>query len=75
MPGGGVDGALQTEPAAYVRARTPSAPKQPTPRPRSPPSADTGSPGDIAATVSHLVSDAGRNITGASIAVDGGFTA
>ncbi|HEX5597403.1 MAG TPA: 3-oxoacyl-ACP reductase family protein [Micromonosporaceae bacterium] len=31
-------------------------------------------PSDVAATVSHLAGDGGRHITGASIAVDGGFT-
>jgi len=34
-----------------------------------------GTPGDIAATVAHLASEAGRFITGAAIAVDGGTTA
>ncbi|MEU4891033.1 SDR family oxidoreductase [Streptomyces sp. NPDC044780] len=34
-----------------------------------------GRPSEIAATVSHLAGDDGRYITGASIAVDGGFTA
>ncbi|AEB42782.1 SDR family oxidoreductase [Micromonospora maris] len=33
------------------------------------------SPADVAATVSHLVGDGGRHISGASIAVDGGATA
>ncbi|MFV2104374.1 SDR family NAD(P)-dependent oxidoreductase [Micromonospora sp. LOL_024] len=32
-------------------------------------------PADVAATVSHLVGDGGRHITGASIAIDGGATA
>jgi 3-oxoacyl-[acyl-carrier protein] reductase len=32
-------------------------------------------PGDIAATVAHLAGDAGRYVTGAAIAVDGGFAA
>ena len=32
-------------------------------------------PADVAATVSHLVGEGGRHITGASIAVDGGSTA
>ncbi|MGC5052507.1 SDR family NAD(P)-dependent oxidoreductase [Micromonospora sp. DT48] len=32
-------------------------------------------PADVAATVSHLVGEGGRHITGASIAVDGGATA
>ncbi|MFD7667892.1 SDR family NAD(P)-dependent oxidoreductase [Streptomyces sp. NPDC059788] len=32
-----------------------------------------GQPSDIAATVAHLAGDGGRYITGASIAVDGGF--
>ncbi|MFG1886635.1 SDR family NAD(P)-dependent oxidoreductase [Micromonospora sp. NPDC049051] len=34
-----------------------------------------GTPEDVAATVSHLVGEGGRHITGASIAVDGGATA
>ncbi|QPP05845.1 SDR family oxidoreductase [Streptomyces bathyalis] len=34
-----------------------------------------GEADDVAATVAHLVGDGGRNITGASIAVDGGFNA
>lgn len=34
-----------------------------------------GTPDDIAATVAHLAGPGGRNITGASIAVDGGVTA
>jgi 3-oxoacyl-[acyl-carrier protein] reductase len=34
-----------------------------------------GSADDVAATVAHLAGDAGRYITGASIAVDGGFAA
>ncbi len=34
-----------------------------------------GTPADVAATVSHLVGDGGRHITGATIAVDGGSTA
>ncbi|MGW3156500.1 SDR family NAD(P)-dependent oxidoreductase [Streptomyces sp. NPDC001089] len=34
-----------------------------------------GQPSDVAATVSHLAGDAGRYITGATIAVDGGFAA
>ncbi|MDJ0346144.1 3-oxoacyl-ACP reductase family protein [Streptomyces sp. H10-C2] len=34
-----------------------------------------GQPSDVAATVAHLAGDAGRYITGATIAVDGGFTA
>ncbi|MFE2938741.1 3-oxoacyl-ACP reductase family protein [Streptomyces sp. NPDC059255] len=34
-----------------------------------------GQPSDVAATVSHLAADAGRYITGAAIAVDGGFAA
>ncbi|GAB3055808.1 SDR family NAD(P)-dependent oxidoreductase [Micromonospora schwarzwaldensis] len=34
-----------------------------------------GTPEDVAATVSHLVGDGGRHITGASIAIDGGTTA
>ncbi|MFE9206102.1 SDR family NAD(P)-dependent oxidoreductase [Micromonospora sp. NPDC007230] len=34
-----------------------------------------GTPADVAATVSHLVGDGGRHITGASIAIDGGGTA
>jgi NAD(P)-dependent dehydrogenase (short-subunit alcohol dehydrogenase family) len=34
-----------------------------------------GSPEDIASVVAHLASDAGRFITGASIAVDGGYAA
>jgi 3-oxoacyl-[acyl-carrier protein] reductase len=33
------------------------------------------SPSDVAATVSHLAGVGGRHITGASIAIDGGFTA
>lgn len=36
---------------------------------------DYGRPEDIAATVLHLVGDGGRYITGAEIAVDGGFNA
>ncbi|MFE5138634.1 SDR family NAD(P)-dependent oxidoreductase [Streptomyces fagopyri] len=34
-----------------------------------------GQPSDVAATVSHLAGDAGRYVTGATIAVDGGFAA
>ncbi|MEU8259520.1 3-oxoacyl-ACP reductase family protein [Micromonospora sp. NPDC048999] len=34
-----------------------------------------GTPADVAATVSHLVGEGGRHITGASIAIDGGSTA
>ncbi|MEC4018175.1 SDR family NAD(P)-dependent oxidoreductase [Streptomyces sp. H27-D2] len=34
-----------------------------------------GTPSDIAATVAHLVGDGGRYISGAAIAVDGGFAA
>ncbi|MEU2612324.1 3-oxoacyl-ACP reductase family protein [Micromonospora sp. NPDC007271] len=34
-----------------------------------------GTPADVAATVSHLVGEGGRQITGASIAIDGGTTA
>lgn len=34
-----------------------------------------GTPEDVAATVSHLVGEGGRHITGASIAIDGGATA
>ncbi|MFE2032079.1 SDR family NAD(P)-dependent oxidoreductase [Streptomyces scopuliridis] len=34
-----------------------------------------GRPSDIAATVAHLAGDGGRYVTGASIAVDGGFAA
>ncbi|MET7706115.1 SDR family oxidoreductase [Micromonospora sp. NPDC005413] len=34
-----------------------------------------GTPADVAATVSHLVGEGGRHITGASIAIDGGATA
>ncbi|MEU3452640.1 3-oxoacyl-ACP reductase family protein [Micromonospora sp. NPDC006766] len=34
-----------------------------------------GTPHDVAATVSHLVGEGGRHITGASIAIDGGSTA
>ncbi|MFF4534512.1 SDR family NAD(P)-dependent oxidoreductase [Streptomyces sp. NPDC001407] len=34
-----------------------------------------GQPSDVAATVAHLAGDAGRYITGATIAVDGGFAA
>ncbi|MFD7288168.1 SDR family NAD(P)-dependent oxidoreductase [Streptomyces sp. NPDC059863] len=34
-----------------------------------------GRPADIAATVAHLAGDGGRYVTGASIAVDGGFAA
>jgi len=34
-----------------------------------------GQPSDVAATVAHLAGDAGRYVTGASIAVDGGFAA
>lgn len=34
-----------------------------------------GRPEDVAALVAHLASEAGRNITGASLAVDGGVTA
>ncbi|MEV7867181.1 3-oxoacyl-ACP reductase family protein [Streptomyces sp. NPDC088124] len=34
-----------------------------------------GQPSDVAATVSHLAGDAGRYVTGAAIAVDGGFAA
>ncbi|KUL49079.1 oxidoreductase [Streptomyces sp. NRRL F-4489] len=34
-----------------------------------------GEPGDVAATVAHLAGDGGRYITGAAIAVDGGFGA
>ncbi|MGW1997506.1 SDR family NAD(P)-dependent oxidoreductase [Embleya sp. NPDC001921] len=34
-----------------------------------------GQPSDVAATVAHLASEAGRYITGAAIAVDGGFAA
>ncbi|GGU79216.1 3-oxoacyl-ACP reductase [Streptomyces albospinus] len=34
-----------------------------------------GRPADVAATVAHLAGDGGRYITGASIAVDGGFAA
>jgi NAD(P)-dependent dehydrogenase (short-subunit alcohol dehydrogenase family) len=33
-----------------------------------------GTPEDVAATVSHLVGEGGRHITGASIAIDGGST-
>lgn len=33
-----------------------------------------GTPDDVAATVSHLVGEGGRHITGASIAIDGGST-
>jgi len=34
-----------------------------------------GDAADVAATVAHLVGDGARNVSGASIAVDGGFTA
>ncbi|MFJ2174540.1 3-oxoacyl-ACP reductase family protein [Streptomyces sp. NPDC087851] len=34
-----------------------------------------GQPSDIAATVAHLAGDSGRYVTGAAIAVDGGFAA
>ncbi|MFJ2395474.1 SDR family NAD(P)-dependent oxidoreductase [Streptomyces sp. NPDC087843] len=34
-----------------------------------------GQPSDVAATVAHLAGDAGRYVTGATIAVDGGFAA
>jgi 3-oxoacyl-[acyl-carrier protein] reductase len=34
-----------------------------------------GTPDDVAATVSHLAGDAGRFITAASVAIDGGITA
>ncbi|MFC5147354.1 SDR family oxidoreductase [Streptomyces aureoversilis] len=34
-----------------------------------------GAPDDIAAAVVHLAGDGGRYVTGASIEVDGGFTA
>jgi len=34
-----------------------------------------GTAADIAATVSHLAGDGGRYITGAAVAVDGGFAA
>ncbi len=34
-----------------------------------------GTPSDVAATVAHLAGDGGRYITGAAIAVDGGFAA
>lgn len=34
-----------------------------------------GEPADIAATVAHLAGDGGRYISGAAIAVDGGYAA
>lgn len=37
--------------------------------------ADYGRPEDIAATVLHLAGEGGRYITGAEIAVDGGYNA
>ncbi|WP_452448770.1 SDR family oxidoreductase [Nonomuraea turcica] len=72
-------------PAGHHRQRRPSRPDRHRHEPADGPGAHAqsaytalghyGEPADIAATVAHLVSEGGRYITGASIAVDGGVTA